>query len=189
MRILKAGIIGGLVMFMWGAVSHTMLPIGELGMKVPTEQASAISALGPTTQGAGVYMYPSPPREDWQDDAKMKAFSESTQGQPYAFVIYQPSGNPVNASMGPNLVKQWLSDTLGAVVAAWILALGAFGFGKRVLIAGALGVFAWLAISVPYWNWYMFPIDFTLANLIEQSVGWLLSGAAMAWWLGRAERR
>ena len=56
MRILIAGIIGGLVMFMWGAVAHMMLPLGEMGMKVPTEQASALSALAPTTQGAGIYM-------------------------------------------------------------------------------------------------------------------------------------
>ena len=37
MRILIAGVIGGLVMFMWGAVAHMMLPIGEMGMKLPTE--------------------------------------------------------------------------------------------------------------------------------------------------------
>ena len=95
----------------------------------------------------------------------------------------------MNETMTPNLVKQWGSDTLGALVAAWVLALGAFGFGKRVLIAGALGVFAWLAVSVPYWNWYMFPTDFTLSGLLELLIGWLLSGAAIAWWLGRSEKR
>jgi len=189
MRILIAGIIGGIVMFMWGAVSHMMLPIGEMGMKVPIEQASAITALGPTTQGSGVYMYPSPPKEDWQDEAKMKAFTESAKGQPYAFVIYQPGGNPVNESMTPALIKQFGSDTLAAIIAAWVLALGTFGFGKRVLIVGTLGLFAWLAISVPYWNWYQFPMDFTIGNLLEQVIGWLLSGSAMAWWLGRGERR
>lgn len=189
MRILVAGLIGGLAMFLWGAVSHMVLPIGDMGMKVPTEQASALAALAPTTQGSGVYMYPSAGMEDWNDAAKMQAFADSTRGQAYAFVVYQPGGNPVNASMTPNLVKQWGSDTLGALVAAWILALGAFGFGKRVAIAGALGVFAWLAISVPYWNWYMFPTDFTLANLVEQVVGWMIGGSVMAWWLGRGERR
>ena len=189
MRILIAGLIGGLVMFMWGAVSHMMLPIGEMGMKTPTEQASALATLGPSTQGSGVYMYPSPPKEDWNDETKMKAFAESAKGQPYAFVIYQPGGNPVNQSMTPSLVKQWGSDTLAAILAAWVLALGAFGFAKRVLIAGALGLFAWVAIAVPFWNWYMFPTDFTIGTLLEQVIGWLLSGAGIAWWLGRGERR
>ena len=189
MRILIAGIIGGLVMFVWGAVAHMMLPIGEMGMKVPTEQATTIAALGSSTQGTGVYMYPSPPKEDWQDEAKMKAFAESAKGQPYAFVIYQPGGNPVNESMTPALIKQFGSDTLAAVIVAWVLSLGAFGFGKRVLIATGLGLFAWLAISVPYWNWYQFPLDFTISGLLELVIGWTLSGCAMAWWLGRGERR
>ena len=189
MRIVIAGLVGGLVMFVWGAVSHMLLPIGEMGLKVPTEQVAALQALGSTTQGPGVYMYPSPAREDWNDEAKMAAFAESARGLPYAFVVYQPGGNPVNASMAPSLAKQWASDTLAAMVAAWVMALGAFGFGRRVLIAAALGTFAWLAISVPYWNWYLFPLDFTVANLIEQVVGWMLAGTAIAWWLGRKVRR
>ncbi len=189
MRIVIAGLVGGLVMFLWGAVSHMLVPIGEMGMQVPTQQASAIAALGASTQGPGVYMYPSPPKDDWKDEAKMAAFAESARGQPYAFVVYQPGGNPVNDSMAPSLLRQWGSDTLAALVAAWILALGAFGFGKRVLIAAALGSFAWLAISVPQWNWYQFPLDFTVGSLLGQVIGWTASGAAMAWWLGRGERR
>jgi hypothetical protein len=189
MRILIAGLIGGLVMFMWGAVSHMMLPIGEMGMKVPTEQASAITTLGSSTHGTGVYMYPSQSMEDWQDPAKQKAFADAAKGQPYAFVIYQPGGNPVNVSMTAALAKQWGSDTLAAIIAAWVLALCAVGFVKRVVIAGSLGLFAWVAIAVPFWNWYMFPTDFTIGTLLEQVIGWLLSGAAIAWWLGRGERR
>jgi hypothetical protein len=34
----------------------------------------------------------------------------------------------------------------------------------------------------------MFPISFTVGALIEQVVGWLLAGAAIAWWLGRRQR-
>ena len=49
-----------------------------------------------------------------------------------------------------------------------------------VLIAAAVGAFSWATISLPYWNWYMFPMDFTLANLVEQVVGWSIAGAAMA---------
>ena len=35
----------------------------------------------------------------------------------------------------------------------------------------------------------MFPTDFTLSGLLELLIGWLLSGAAIAWWLGRSEKR
>jgi hypothetical protein len=91
------------------------------------------------------------------------------------------------SQMGDNLVKQWASDTLSALIVSFVLALGAFGFGKRVLISAALGLFSWLTVSVPWWNWYRFPMDFTVGSLLEQVVGWLLAGIAMAWWLGRKE--
>ena len=185
MRVVIAGIIGGFVMFLWGAVSHMALPIGEAGFKTATQQEAVLAALATSTSGEGVYMYPGIAPETMADEAAMKAFTEQSKGKPYAFVVYQPGGNPVNQSMTPSLVKQYVTDTLAALVAAWILALGAWGFGRRVLVAGALGLFGWLAISLPYWNWYMFPLDFTAGALIGQVAGWLLAGAAMAWWLGR----
>lgn len=190
MRILIAGIIGGIVVFLWGAVAHMALPIGEMGMKTAVGQDVAIAAVhGAASPGAGVYMLPGMSPEQWRDEAAREAFIAKYSSSPYAFVVYQPDGNPALQSMTPNLVKQWTSNTAGALVLAWVLALAAFGFGKRVLIAGALALFAWLAVNVPYWNWYLFPIDFTFAALIEQVVGWTLAGAAIAWWLARGERR
>jgi hypothetical protein len=185
MRVLVTAILGGVVFFMWGAVAHMMLPIGEMGMKLPTEQAATLSAIAPSTQGEGVYMYPSMDPAKWQDEAAVKAFVEANKGSPYAFLIYQPGGNPAHADMTPNLIRQFASDLLSAWVVAFVLALGAFGFAKRVFIATALGLFSWLTVSVPYWNWYLFPLDFTIGNLLEQVVGWALAGIAMAWWLGR----
>ncbi|WP_147652687.1 hypothetical protein [Vulcaniibacterium gelatinicum] len=190
MRVLIAGLIGGIVMFAWGAVAHTVLPLGEMGMKFAAGQDAVISALqsGVEQQGEGVYMMPGMPQEQWQDEAAMQSFREKYASSPYAFVIYQPGGNPAVADMTPNLIKQFVSDTIAALLAAWVLSLGAWGFGRRVLIAVGMGLFAWLNVSVPYWNWYLFPTDFTLGSLIEQAVGWLLAGSAIAWWLGRKGR-
>ena len=70
-----------------------------------------------------------------------------------------------------------------------MLSLVAGSLGRRVLVGAAAGLFAWLAVSVPYWNWYMFPGDFTFGALLEQVIGWTLAAAAAAWWLGRGERR
>ncbi len=184
MRILIAGLIGGIVMFVWGAVAHMALPIGEMGMKTATEQEAALTAIRTSGQGEGIYMLPGMSPEQWQDEATRAAFVDKYKSSPYAFVVYRPEGNPALQSMAPNLVKQLLTVVLAGLVAAWILAL-ASGFWRRVLIAGALGLFAWLTISVPYWNWYLFPLEFTAASLFEQVAGWLLAGVAMAWWLGR----
>lgn len=190
MRIAIAAILGGIVMFLWGAVAHTMLPLGELGMHTAVEQDTALTAITRSaTNGEGVYMLPGMDPAMYADEAANKAFVEANRDKPYALVIYQPDGNPALENMGPNLGRQWASDTLAAAVLAWILSLGAWSFGRRVLIAAAVGAFSWATISLPYWNWYMFPMDFTLANLVEQVVGWSIAGAAMAWWLGRGDKR
>jgi hypothetical protein len=187
MRVLIAGLLGGLAFFIWGAVSHMMLPIAGLGMKLPSDQQATLAALASSTtqQGEGIYMYPSIAPEKWQDEAAVDAFVEANKGSSYAFVVYQPGGNPALADMTPSLIKQYVSDTLSAVLVAFVLALGAFSFGKRIAIAMSLGLFSWLTISVPYWNWYSFPLDFTLGNLLEQVIGWTIAGIPMAWWLGR----
>lgn len=189
MRIVIAGVIGGIVMFIWGAVAHMALPIGMMGIELPVAQEATLAAIASSaTPGAGAYMYPSMAPEKWSDEAARTAFVDANRDSAYAFVVYQPDGNPMLTGMAPNLVKQFVSVTLAALFAAWLLSLGAFGFGQRVLIAGGLGLFAWLSISVPYWNWYLFPTALTIGNALEQIIGWLLAGAAIAWWLGRSER-
>ena len=150
MRIVVAGLVGGLAMFLWGAVSHMLLPIGEAGHRTATQQQVVLDALARSTSGEGVYMYPGIAPERINDAAAMQAFAEESRGKPYAFVVYQPGGNPVNQSMAPSLVTQWITDTVAALIVAWILALGAWGFGRRVLVAGALGSFSALTISLPH---------------------------------------
>jgi hypothetical protein len=91
--------------------------------------------------------------------------------------------------MGPQIGRQWASDTLSGLALAFVMGLAGLGFRRRLAVAAAAVAFAWLGTMVPYWNWYRFPLDFTWAALIEQLIGWLIAGAAMAWWLGRSERK
>lgn len=184
MRVVIAGLLGGVVFFIWGAVAHMMLPIGEMGMKEPTSEDAVLAGVRDNLPGEGVYMVPGLSPAQMEDEAAVAAYSRKAVASPYAFIVYQPQGRD-NMAMGGNLALQFASDTLSALAVAFVLALGAFGFGKRVLVSGVLGLFSWLTISVPYANWYRFPMDFTLGNLVEQVAGWLLAGLVMAWWLGR----
>ena len=192
MRIVIAGLLGGLVMFLWGFVSHMFTPLGETGMQVlPIAQQDAVIATSKLAFGAkpGIYMVPGLERmEDYEDAAKMSELGERSAASPYAFVVYDPTPNPMANDMGPDLGKEFATNVVSAIVAAAI-AVGLVGFGSRVLAVGMMGLFAWLSISVPYWNWDRFPIDFTIATLVMQVVGWTLAGFAIAWWLGRTERR
>lgn len=189
MRVLVAGLIGGILMFVWGVAAHMALGLGEVGIKLPTNENIALSGL---QQGlgeqAGVYMLPSLDPKKMGDVAEVRTYSIKAVRSPYAFVVYQPQGTDM-MRMGPQIGRQWASDTLSALALAFVMGLAVVGFRRRLAIAAAAAIFAWLSTLLPYWNWYRFPLDFTLAALVEQLVGWLIAGAAMAWWLGRSERK
>ena len=186
MRIYIAGLIGAIVLFVWGAVSHMVLPVGEMGIQQATQQDAAIAALQASgDKGHAVYMVPGLNPDEWGDEAKLSAFVSKYANSPSAFVVYDPAPNPNISSMGPALINQFVSNLLVAIIVAWIMATGAFSFGQRIAVGGAIGVAAWLLVSIPYWNWYRFPLDFTIGAWLDYGLGLLLASVPMAWWLGR----
>ena len=189
MRVLIAGLIGGIVMFIWGVAAHMALDLGNVGFRLPANENVALSGLQEGLGGqAGVYVLPSLDPKQMKDPAVTRAYSIKAVRSPYAWVVYQPQGTDM-MQMGPQIGRQWASDTLASLALAFVMGLAALGFRRRLAVAAAAAVFAWLSTMLQYWNWYRFPLDFTLAALAEQLIGWLIAGAAMAWWLGRDERR
>ncbi|GAB2545390.1 hypothetical protein [Rhodanobacter koreensis] len=189
MRVLVAGLIGGIVMFIWGVAAHMALGLGNVGIHQPVDENAVLTTLHEGLgERAGVYMLPSFDPKQMNDPYKVRAYSLKAIRSPYAWVVYLPQGEDM-LQMKQQIPRQWASDTLGALALAFVMGLAGLGFRRRVAVAAAAAVFAWLSTMVPYWNWYRFPLDFTLAALIEQLIGWLIAGAAMAWWLGRSERK
>lgn len=187
MRIFIAGLLGGLVLFIWGAVSHMALPLGEMGMAQTTNEDAVISVLKEYMPKEGIYIVPGLSTAQMSDETAVAAYKAKASSVPNAFVVYQPQGRD-GTQMGQNLLHEYICNTVAALFAAFILALGSFSFSKRVVLSAGLGMFSWLTVSAPYWNWYRFPQDFSLANLAMLVIGWLLAGVAMAWWLGRSGR-
>ncbi|BFI95957.1 MAG: hypothetical protein RSP_14670 [Rhodanobacter sp.] len=189
MRVFAAAIIGGIVMFLWGAVAHMALGLGDPGLRAPVHEDVALNALHQGLgEAPGIYILPWLDPARINDPAAKAAYQQKAANAPYAWVVYLPQGEDTT-DMSRQLPRQWASDTLAALALAFTMSLSAFGFRKRMAIAAAGALFAWLSVLVPYWNWYRFPASFTVAALVEQVLGWLLAGAAMAWWLGRQERK
>ncbi len=189
MRVLVAAVLGGIVMFIWGALAHMALGLGNPGIHAPADETAVLATLH---QGLGaqpgVYILPWLGPDKMGDQAAVKAYADRANASPYAFVVYLPQGEDMT-HMGQQLAGQWISDTLAASALAIAMALGAIGFRRRIGLAALAAVFAWFSALVPYWNWYRFPTSFTVAALVEQMIGWLLAGVVMAWWLGRQERK
>jgi len=189
MRVLVAGLIGGILMFAWGVLAHMALGLGNVGIKPPANENVVLSSLHEGLgEQPGVYILPSLDPKKMGDAAEVIAYRQKAIRSPYAWVVYLPQGEDMTR-MGPQIGRQWASDTLSGLALAFVMGLAGLGFRRRLAVAAAAVAFAWLGTMVPYWNWYRFPLDFTWAALVEQLIGWLIAGAAMAWWLGRSERK
>jgi hypothetical protein len=177
-RIVLAGFLGGVVLFLWGAASHMLLGLGEVGMASLPNDDRLIPAMKESISAAGLYMFPAMPES--QDAASQAAWTEKVRSGPWGILVYHPEGTE------PLSPRQLGVELLSNIVAAWIAAYllsrarALAGFGARVVFVGLLGLLAGVAIDVSYWNWYGFPGSYALAAIADQTIGFTLAGLPIA---------
>ena len=177
-RIVLAAILGGLLMFVWGAVSHMLLPFERDAMKPIPNETAVMSALGGNLAEPGMYFFPWTDMSGKATAEQQAAWQAKIASGPSGLLVYRPNGGE---SMSPRqLVTEFVSNVLAALFGAFLLVQLPGSFGRRVLSMTAIGVAAWLSISVSQWTWYAFPTSFLLGDLADQFGGWLLAGIGMA---------
>ena len=59
MRILLAGILGGIIMFVWTSIAHMALPLGEAGInEIPNESVVLSAMQSSIGEKTGLYVFP-----------------------------------------------------------------------------------------------------------------------------------
>ncbi len=177
-RILIAAIVGGVLMFVWGAVTHVALPFERQALQPIPNEAAVMSSLRSNLATAGMYTFP------WTDSSgkatleQKKTWQQQLVSGPSGLLIYRPSGGE---AMSPRqLASELVSNMLAALFGAFVLVQLPGGYGRRALSIAAIGIAAWLSISVSQWTWYGFSTPFLIGDLVDQFGGWLLAGLGMA---------
>jgi len=182
-RILLAGILGGLVLFVWEFVAHMMLPLGEAGMKGLTNETAVIAALKEQVKEDGLYFFPaggwsSDMTADQKRQAMEKAQAMMANG-PGGLLLIHPNG--MVGMTGGQLGTQCAGDIASMLLAAFVVAqVGAAAFGSRFLIAMLLSLLPAFRSHIPLWNWYAFPGTYTAAQITIDVVGFAAGGAIVA---------
>ncbi len=178
MRIIIAGIVAGIIVFVWGAVTHIVLPLGEIGLNTEAtpSEAAVLEALKGLPE-SGIYMMPGLDASITDEDAQMKAQQDAWTAGPAAVVVLQKDGGP---TMGVALGQQFLASVLAGCVAAMVLAGCSCGYFCRVLIVALMGLFAWFNTDASLWIWYGFSNDYTLMTGMNLVAGWLIAGIVIA---------
>lgn len=162
MRILLAGLLGAIAMFVWSAVAHMATPLATIGISKMRNEQPVLDALRHNVgDSAGLYFYP---WVDPKDPNMMQKEAERISHEPNGLLLYKPPRT--DTGMGPMLIGEFAKQLAQALIAAFLLSLTALAaYGARVGFVVGLGVFASLGTDTSYWIWYGFPLDYTLAQI------------------------
>ncbi len=183
MRILIAGILGGIVMFIWTSIAHMVLPLGEAGIREIPNESTVIAALQSSMgDKTGLYIYPGPgvgenaSRHEKQEAMK-KAMDKLKTG-PSGILMYN-SARPF--TFAKYLGTEFVTELLEAILAVFLLAQTSIAtFAGRLGFVLLSGILAAIATNVSYWNWYGFPGVYTASYMLIQVIGFLCVGLVAA---------
>jgi hypothetical protein len=175
MRVLIAGILGGIAMYVWASAAH-ISPLGQAGVKALPNEAVELAALKLDLGNAprAVYVFPAP--------TSMSGKGAPTTGA-LGMLAYSPNAT---LAMSPRqLGVEFALELVESLLLAGVAALVAGGFRARFGAALLVGVIAAITTNLSYWNWYGFSSGYTLANGFMELVKYVVAGLVIALVLGR----
>lgn len=177
-RILVAGLVGGILVFFMGAFEHMALDWGGRTISRIPRDATFREHVQEQSLPPAIYMFPEMPKEG--SNAETKRFGEQWKAGPSGLLIIAPPGEDV---MPPKtLILEALSNIIAALIAAWIVSLISADkpFLWRWKVVVLMAIFAWVSLVASYGIWYHFPWPFIRDDLLCTILEWSVGGAAIA---------
>jgi hypothetical protein len=182
-KLIKGALIGGIVVFVWGMLSHMLLPWHEAGFVRFTDEEVVGNALKSQTSGSGMYLYPMGPEcgpDATAEELKAKEDAmEKWAVGPSAFIVYHEGSWNMTAPLIRSLIINFITAFL---IMALLLSAPNLTFWGKVLFVMIAAVAGSMAVFLQYWNWWSFASSYTLVNIADAAIGWFLAGLAMAKW-------
>ncbi|HSS98387.1 MAG TPA: hypothetical protein VLK33_15220 [Terriglobales bacterium] len=169
-KVLLAGILGGVALFMWGGLSHMALGLGSVGIE--NIQRPVYDSIKTSIPHAGFYFFP-------ENDMKGNMKDEYKNG-PTGILIYKPTG--AGAPMTGQMINETILNIVQALIAAFLLSFATklTRYPQRVGFVFTLGILSAIATNIEYWNWYGFPSSYTMASIFDKLIGFMVVGLVVA---------
>lgn len=191
-RIILAGVLGAIAMFIWTATAHMALPLGEAGIgEIPNEEAVLAAMQSSMGAKTGLYLFPGmglgPDVTHAQRSEAMKGYEAKLEKNPSGLLMYHPAGSRPML-LPKHLTIEFITQLLEALLVVALLAQTRIvTFGGRVGFVTGAGILAAIATNVSYWNWWGFPATYTASYMFIQIVGFFLIGLVAAFVFRKSE--
>jgi hypothetical protein len=172
-RILLAGVLGAVAMYLWTFIAHMFLPLGEAGIRQIENEQPLLTQMSATLNEHGIYLFPrmAPGTSEAQ-------YQKLVETGPSGLMVYFPKRQ---FAFGQSLAVEFLTELVQALIAAWLLSLTRVRtFAGRVGFYAALGILAAISTNLSYWNWYGFPTLYTASYSLTGWTGYLCAGLVAA---------
>jgi len=183
MKILLAGILGAVAMFIWTSIAHMALPLGEAGIsEIPNEQAVLAAMQSNIADKSGLYFFPGlgvgPNATREEKNEAMKQEAAKMASGPSGLLIYNYA-RPF--AFAKALTIEFATELVEAILVVFLLAQTTIAsFAGRVGFVLVAGILTAIATNVSYWNWYGFPCLYTVSYMFIQIIGFLCVGLVAA---------
>ena len=184
-RIILAGVLGAIAMFIWTSIAHMALPLGEAGIgEVPNDEALMTAMQSSIGAKTGLYIFQGmglgPDATHAQRSEAMKGYEAKLEKNPSGLLMFHPAGSRPMV-MSKYLTIEFATELLEALLAVFLLAQTRIGsFGGRLGFVTVVGILAAIATNVSYWNWWGFPTVYTASYMLIQVVGFFFVGIVAA---------
>ncbi|MBS0603891.1 MAG: hypothetical protein JSS60_02510 [Verrucomicrobia bacterium] len=177
---LKAAIIGGLIVFIWGMFSWMVFPWHQSTLKKFTDESEVADVIKDNAPVAGVYVLPNTfAYSEKTSHSEMTKGMKMMENGPFMFATVKPNGmGPM--TMGP-FVFSLILQIVGAFIVTWMLMqTKGLSFKKKVGFVTLFGVSIAILGQLPEWNWWGFSGCYVTTNMADLIVGWFLAGLGIA---------
>ncbi len=177
-KLLKGGILGGLVLFIWGAISWTVLDwhISTLE-KFPDENAA--TAFIEELPESGMYMLPlsfklsGSASQTTIDEAIASSMKRKETG-PIVLASVWKGGT--DANMIQQLVVALITQIIAAIIVTGLVLIKPHTqFSGRFFQVILFALAAAIVTYIPYMNWFFFPTYYTIISILDLLIGWFFA--------------
>lgn len=178
--LVKAAVLGGIVVFVWGIVSWMALPWHKVCMNKFKDQEAVAKVMQENATQNGVYVIPNmfahkPDMTKEEMQKEMSKNKEMMHRGPFVFAIVTKEG--MKGDMTAPMLIALLIQIVSAYFIAWMLTMTkAMSFMKQVGYVTMFGFIAGLIAVLPSWNWWGLPFGAALVHILDLVIGWFFGG-------------